>query len=195
MKKSKIIGFDLDDIILDFNNSLRGYYNEMYQTDYKREHMTSFYLDKVWGLPQNEMADRIRRFYNHEVHWATPPVPGAVESIKKLSGDHKLIVITAKPETIRQKTEEWLSRHFSNVFESLHFTNHFIGDAAKRKKSEVCLELGVEVFVEDALHNAVDVAGAGIPVLLLDAPWNQGEIPSGVTRVFSWDEIVEKLNS
>lgn len=39
-----------------------------------------------------------------------------------------------------------------------------------------------------------DVANCGIPVLLFDAPWNQGEMKPPITRVHSWDEIVEILS-
>ncbi len=194
-KKSKVIGFDLDDILLNFNDTLRAYYNTVYKTHFEREHMISFHLDKLWGLPMEETAERVLQFYNHESHLNALPVEGSMEGIEKLAKNHTLFLITAKPELLREKTEEWLTKYFPGMFAGVHFTNHFIGDTGKRKKSEVCLELGIEVFVEDALHNAQDVADAGIPVLLFDTPWNQAEVLPPITRVFSWPEIVEKLNA
>jgi uncharacterized HAD superfamily protein len=46
--------------------------------------------------------------------------------------------------------------------------------------------------VEDAIHNAEDIAASGIPVLLFDAPWNKGWSGDGAIRVYSWD-VIPKL--
>jgi len=55
------------------------------------------------------------------------------------------------------------------------------------------MKIGAAVFIEDALHNANKMAEAGIPVLLVDTPWNQVSLEPGIYRVYSWSEIVAKL--
>jgi uncharacterized HAD superfamily protein len=55
------------------------------------------------------------------------------------------------------------------------------------------VELGIEVFIDDSLHNAEDIASIGIPVYLLDAPWNQGETGQLIKRVYSWKEIINNF--
>jgi len=63
-------------------------------------------------------------------------------------------------------------------------------------KAGVCRELGVERMVEDGLHYATDCAENGIPTLLLNSPWNQAEsLHEGITRVYSWAQILENLIS
>ena len=121
---------------------------------------------------------------------------GAVEAIEWLRHDHSLPIITSRPETIRERTAALVEKHFPPVFDGIHFLNHYRDDGTRsreRTKGEVCKALGVRVFVEDALENAVSVADEGIPVLLFDVPWNQGELPAGITRVFGWRDALLKL--
>ena len=189
-----IIGFDLDDILLNFQDTLRGYHNIQYGTNLKREDDKVWNLWERWGCTPEDSKQRVFDFYEHEMHLNALPMPGSVEGINILKKNHQLFVITARPESIKGKTLKWLDKYFPQVFQQGVFTNLFYGDGNKRKKSEVCKELGIEIFVEDAMHNAEDLAEAGIPILLLDAPWNQSEVKPPITRVYSWDEIMERLN-
>jgi uncharacterized protein len=192
-----IIGFDLDDVLLNFQDTMRVYHNETYDTNHTLEEDCKVWnLWERWSCTPEESKQRVFDFYNHQSHYDAKPIVGSVDGISALKNDHTLHIITARPEQIKEKTFEWLDTYFPNVFEKVIFTNLFYGEGVKRKKSDVCKELGVEVFIEDAFHNAHDVANAGIPVLLLDQPWNQNhtDLPPLVTRVHSWPEIVEKLN-
>lgn len=188
-----IIGFDLDDVLLGFFDALHPYCNIRYGTDCQRNDLVSFDLPKLWGISKEEAIKRVADFYQSPEHWDAKPIDGAIEKIKKLKQHHKLHVITAKPEELKNKTLEWLDKHFPQMFDGIHFTNHYHGSGLKRTKGEVCRELNIEFFVDDFLENVNDVANSGIPALLFDAPWNQGEIKSLVTRVYSWDEIAEIL--
>ncbi|HUC01922.1 MAG TPA: hypothetical protein VMA75_03380 [Candidatus Paceibacterota bacterium] len=60
---------------------------------------------------------------------------------------------------------------------------------------EVVADSGATIMIEDHMTNATVCAEAGIKVFLFDQPWNQGELPPGIERVHSWDEIVKKLSA
>jgi uncharacterized HAD superfamily protein len=47
----------------------------------------------------------------------------------------------------------------------------------------------LDLLIEDERALALATAKASAPVLLFDRPWNQGELPQGVTRVKTWDEV------
>ena len=189
-----IIGFDLDDVLLNFNDALHPYHNSRYGTSYQIENITSFDLAKLWGVSEEEKNKRVLDFYSSPEHWDAEPVAGAVKGIKNLKQYHNLSIITAKPEELKDKTLEWLNKHFPKMFDGIHFVNHY-GSGQRRGKGEVCNELAMEIFVDDSLDNVKDVANCGIPVLLFDAPWNQGEVKPPITRVHSWDEIVKILSA
>jgi len=51
----------------------------------------------------------------------------------------------------------------------------------------------ISVLIEDSLEQATRVAGKGVPVVLLDYPWNrngQKPVPEGIVRVRGWSEVV-----
>lgn len=195
MSKRRLIGIDCDDVVIDFNTGLAIYNRRFYGTTYCREDITSYKLNSMWGCTPDEAIQRVIDFYQSDEHQNLLPVEGAVEAIERLSKNNDLVIITARPENVRGLTIELVHKHFPKVFGEPHFLGHFDGDQTHRKtKGEVCRELGVEVFIEDALSNALSVSSEGIPVLLFDTPWNQGELPPNTTRVFSWSEILKILS-
>lgn len=187
------VGFDLDDVILDFHGVLNLYHNERFGTSFSKEHFTSWHVHDLWGCSKEEAANRILDFYESPEHWKAIPMVGAVEAVKNLKHFHELHIITAKPEDLRERTLKWLDKYFLDMFSGVHFANH-LGGGPRRSKGEVAKEFGIEIFVEDALKNAEDVASYDIPVLLFDSPWNQGEVKAPITRVHSWDEIIKVLS-
>jgi uncharacterized protein len=189
-----IIGLDLDDTLVDFREALHAHYNKRYGTNYKREHFMDN-LAQMWNCSDEESVNRVFDFYHSLEHWEALPVAGAVDGIKKISQSHTLFIITSKPDELKEKTNEWLNKHFPDMFDRVCFTNQYHGNDPKRTKREICLELGVEIFVDDMLGHADDVACSGIPVLLLDAPWNHAVVKSPITRVYSWEEIVAHILS
>ncbi|HEY0221124.1 MAG TPA: HAD hydrolase-like protein [Candidatus Paceibacterota bacterium] len=195
-KKGKNIGFDLDDVLLNFSDPFREYLNSILNKDLKRNDIKSFYYEDQYGVSGAEMKKLVNDFYIDDNHYNALPVPGAKEVLESLSKDNKLFIITAKPDYIAEKTENWVSEYFPGLFQQIHFANHYHGDESKkRKKSDICKELEIDILVDDSLENANEVAGVGIPVLLPDRPWNQLEkVHPFVTRVYSWKEIEEKLS-
>lgn len=189
-----IIGFDLDDVLLDFRETLHVYHNNNYGTNYKREQFKEA-LEEMWNCTIEESKKRVFNFYQSSEHRNAEPINGAVEKIKKLKQHHILHVVTARPEELKNITLEWLDKYFPQTFDGIHFTNQYQyhEKGPIRTKGEVCKELGIEFFVDDSLCNVNDIANFGIPALLFDGPWNQGEVKPPIRRVYSWDEIVEIL--
>lgn len=185
----KKVGVDFDDVVLDCNTSLALFHNKHYGTSFERKDVQSFDLTKLWHCTEEEMAVRIKGWYNSPEHAESRSMPGAVEAIRKLAASCELHIITARSSQVQGITSQWIAEHLPGVFSGIHFTNRFAG--GRRPKSEVCRELEISVLIDDSIDNARDVAASEIPVLLFDAPWNQEEIPPGVTRVFSWEEVLK----
>ena len=170
------------------------FHNTVYGTKYRRSDICNFELQPLWGCSLNEVVQRINDFYNSTYHENLQPVLGAVESLEKLRQNNTLVLITSRPEHVRDVTEKLLQRYFLNFFNEIHFLGHYHGIQTRRQtKGEVCKNIGVEIFIDDSLEHAKTVCQEKIPALLFDTPWNQGTLPENITRVFSWDEILEKL--
>lgn len=191
----KIIGVDLDDVLLDFNSALCEWHNLKYGTSYTRADIFDFDLKNVWNISQEETNQKIVEFYHSKNHSDSLPMPGAVEAIKKLKQNNHLVIITSKPEYLRGQTDIWLQKYFPNSFESVHFTNNFHRNGSKTAKADICDKLGVSVYIEDSIENAKTIAAPDRQVLLFNSPWNQSPIPPELVRVNSWEEITALLFS
>ncbi|MDO8566174.1 MAG: hypothetical protein Q7S04_03255 [Candidatus Moranbacteria bacterium] len=193
-KKKKIIGIDLDDVLLDFNPTLYAWHNATYGTSFEHKDVTSYFIEDIWKCTRAEAVAKIVDFYLTDEHKNALPVSGAVQGIERLRKNHSLILVTSKPDYLRPLTVKWLEKHFPAMFQSIHFTNHWLGDKNKRRtKSELCRRLGIQVFVEDGPAHALDVATVCEQVFLFNRPWNQMEVFPPIVRVSSWEDIVQKL--
>ncbi len=188
----KRIGIDFDDILFDFNHKYCQFHNGRYGTNLCFDDIYTYDLRAVWNIDMDEAVRRVDEFISSQMHDEVSPVSGSVETIKQLSNNYELHLITSREEKFKDKTLNWLYKHFPNIFNKIHFTNSFGNSKKKRMKSEVCIENGIKLMIEDAPVHAKDLAEMGIEVLLLDKPWNRVETHPLVKRVYEWKEI-EKI--
>lgn len=189
------IGFDLDDVLLATNDAMLKWHNRVYGTSYTRKDIVTWDLTKVWLCTFDEMLSRIHEYYASPEHDETLAFKGAIEGIEILGEEKEYHIITSRPGEMHGKTMVLIQKYFPPLVESVHFTSQVVaGSKHSKKKENVCLELGVQVYIEDNLDYAINVAAVGIPVLLFDTPWNQtADLPKNVTRVYSWEDIVQRL--
>ncbi|MFA6340771.1 MAG: hypothetical protein WCX27_00820 [Candidatus Paceibacterota bacterium] len=193
-KKAKIIGFDLDCVLLDFHDALMAYHNRVYCDSFKMECPVNFAeLQALWGGDAAKAENETVDFYESKEHMNARPIQGAIEGIEKLKKGNTLYVVTVRPDVSKEKTLAWIDKNFPDTFSGVYFTNEFHGGGIVSTKARVSKELGIEVFVDDSLERAREISEAGIPVLLLDTPWNHEKVSGLITRVNSWAEIMEKL--
>lgn len=191
----KRIGIDLDDVLLDLNTALCAYHNARYATSFSKEDTVDYDLWNLWGCSREEVFRRVEDFYDSPEHLGSTPIPGSVEAVSALAKRYDLFLVTAKPERLRDMTEWWIDRHFPGMFRELRFTGGYRREPGTSvRKSDICRELGICTFVDDALSNVHDLAPVMDRVFLLDSPWNRQEVPyPSVTRVFSWQEILDRV--
>ena len=156
--------------------------------------MTTYNYEDVWPCTREEAIARVHDFYRTPEHDATLPLIDAPEVVRHLSSRYTLHIITSRVDEIRDLTLAWLERHFPQMFTSAQFINNYgPTSGVKRTKADVCTELSADLMIEDSLEHARSIAAIGIPVILIDCPWNQGDIPENVYRVASWRDIGELL--
>lgn len=194
--KKPVIGVDFDDVLFKCNEALADFHNRLYSTSYSVGDVTTFDLSSVWNCTPEEAEERFEHFFKSTFHHETEMVFGAKAALETLNETYDIVIVTARPSASKDATLEWLSRHFLGLYKEIHFTNQFHKDRSlHRLKSSVLKDVGAVAFIEDALHHAEDASMLGIPVFLFDAPWNQGDVPKGVTRVYSWEEVLQGVSS
>ena len=193
----KVIGVDFDDVVVNTSEMLRRFHNQYYGTEHQFNDLSTYRLDKFWGCSTEEMFVRIDSFYKSSQHRSIPLIEGAFTALERLSLQHTLVLVTARPESLRACTEQLLGHHVPGFFSQLHFIghphDHRPTHRAKKTKGDICEELGVDVFIEDAPENAFSIASKSIQVLLLDKPWNKEVRASYVRRVYNWDEVLKEI--
>ncbi len=177
------MGVDHDDTVLDFANALCVYHNRVYGGALEKHHMITFHTHEVWGCTEKEALQRIVDFVNSEEHRQMGVVPGAIESLRVFAQHFELIGITARDPARAHATLELTERLLGRLLPQIHFLGY------SKTKGDFCVEHGISLMSDDALHNAKSVGEKGIPVFLLDQPWNQGNLPPNTTRVRDWAHI------
>ena len=100
--------------------------------------------------------------------------PDAVSRLR--SAGHRVVVVTARDERIRDDTSIWLGRHGIDADEVVF----------ERNKSST----GCDVYLDDAAHNVTELRDAGCLAVVYDAPYNRD---IGGLRVSSTAEFADMV--
>lgn len=157
-----------------------GYANSYFGKHITKDDFTVYDFHKVIGVSLEEFL----AFYNifgPQMHLYAPMQKGVKEVLKKLEKYHHLFYVTARESRMEQVTREWIKNNGLPQAELFCLGSHYKVDKAK--------ELNCNIFVEDRYENALQLAKAGIKVLLVDCNYNRFPTPNNVVRVKNWDEI------
>lgn len=187
----------MDEVLTEFVKNFIVFHNQNYGTNLNFEDIKKYFFCDILGISFEEDIKRQYKFFETDLFKRIQPVNGAINGVNKLNNNFEMIIITARPNEIKDKTVKWIEGYFPDIFSQIIFTNkHSLNNDLKREKHDICLETGVNLIIEDSLATAEKCASKGINVLLLDKPWNQAEnLPEGIKRVYSWNEIVREVES
>lgn len=189
------IGIDIDEVIADTLTAMIEFHNSVYETDLRRTDFGSYRFWETWGGTHEEAIQKVFDFFATDHFASISPVAGSLSALTILKErGHNLFAITGRHSELVEKTEQWVFHYFPEVFSEIHFVNTFSLTQPVRKKSAVCKQLGVTLMIEDDIDHARDCAAQGIDTILLDYPWNQGEVPTNVYRVSSWDDVIRLVS-
>lgn len=194
MKHLKI-GIDIDNVIADSYPHYIDAFNRRFGTAVKYEEIFHFYyLEKNVGVEENLVAEFIESIVHSEkFQLQIPPITNALEVIKKwLKNGHSVHFITSRPIDTKTETIKWLKKHgfmlkgitLDLYNEKEHNFSHI--SRINSYKRMVADEKRLDIFIEDSIDIAKSM---DIPVLLIDRPWNRGNLPKNVKRVKNWEEI------
>lgn len=194
-KLRKRIGIDLDDILFPFNRHFLIYRNKKHNTNYKEEDIFSFYYEDVFNMTTEEVIKELDDFYKTKEYEKIKPVENSYRVLSEIKKTHDLVIVTARPEYLFEKTKKWLNKNFKNIFSDVIFTNQSSLLDQKRNKAEVCVERNIEILIEDNFDYAVDCAKNGIRVLLFNKPWNINknipeEYAGFIIRINDWNDVL-----
>lgn len=180
------IGVDIDGVIANTFPLLVNELNTFFQKKLSYNDVANYNISKVFNLKNKQLYDFIEKKGNLLVE-ASQPMPGAVDCLNNCKHNFYLALVSARMEKFRIQTEEWLQRYHIPWDKLVLLGSH--------DKADTCIDLKLDIFIEDSLQNAIQISARGIPVILFDAPYNKGDLPNLVQRFCSWTEICKHLNS
>lgn len=199
--KRRSIYVDIDDVLSQTIESLIDLLERLHDRRVEVDDVLHFDLEKSFRLD----AQEIHRFMDHahsdEIIESIPPAAGAAEVLEawSASGD-EVRLVTGRPPTTYDASLRWLDTHGLR-HDSLHHLDKWQRpdwnrDALPALRFEEIGEFGFDFAVEDSLETAVRlVEEFGIPVALMDRPWNRDltslseKTRSRVVRCVGWREV------
>lgn len=194
-ERKKIIALDCDDVLIDLNEGLHPFHNKHFGTNVTPEDLNTYNLWEIWHCAQEDVVERVFRFYDSDEFMDLVPVAGAVEGVAELKEKYGLIIVSTRPPFLLERTRRSVEKHFPDCFDEICLTDF---TARKLKKSQVCLELGADTLVDDNFGNVKDSVEHGIRSILFRRRWNISYSDSqlknlGIIPAKNWEEVVNLL--
>lgn len=203
-RSKPVVALDLDEVLGAFLPALIRFHNDKYGTEYKLDDFFSYRFCDVWGGTNEETLDKIFEFFKTDYFLKDlKPIPGAHDVLQEFKDKFDFVVVTSRQHEITEETRHWLDQHFHGIISRAEFGNHWAKDApdpeddhhSKRSKKEMCQEVGAILLIDDNMSYCKEVSQElGIPAVLFgDYGWNQGDVPSKVTRLPDWQAVRQYL--
>ena len=192
-----IIGIDIDGVLTNL---------ERFQLDYGSKYF--FETENKININHNEYeiidifnatTEDDDKFWKEYLDFYAKKEPArrfASEIIKKLKNDgHQIYIITARFLTDR---DDYLGKKMRSIVKKWLKNNQIIYDKiifSQEDKRNICKENNVDIMIEDAPKNIVELSEVLPKVICFDALYNREISKDNVIRCYSWYDIYSKINS
>ena len=176
------IALDIDSTLHHYWDLFRGIVRERFGVDlpYEDQH--------GWGiteLPDEYVREAVIESHSDENIAKAEPYPDAVETVRAWhDAGHWIHVTSHRSSNCELPTADWLER-IGLPFDDLH---------CSYDKVSRCIELGIDVLVDDSPVNLERARAAGILGATLAHPWNRAlEGRDGIVVAADWRELRDRL--
>lgn len=175
--KRCVIGIDIDNVIAATDAKIRDLIRIQYGLYSTQEQITSWNYSCCLPITADQEQFVFDLFHKHYIQ-NLELLPDVQEIIQNLSRVADIWLITKRPDFTQEATSAWLTANDIPYCRLLYSDD----------KAEVAE--GLRLLVEDNLDTALTLANLGVPVLLMDYPWNRNlKYHPKIIRVHSWKEI------
>jgi hypothetical protein len=139
----------------------------------------------VTALPRDHLIACVQETHTDENIAAGEPYPDAVETVRAWHEQgHWIHVTSHRPGRSREATERWLDE-IGLPFDDLH---------CSFDKVTRCVELGVQLLIDDSPVNIARARDEGIVAATILHPWNEALVErDGVIGARTWQELRANL--
>jgi uncharacterized protein len=176
------IAIDIDSTLHHYWDLFRSIVRERYGVDLAYEDQTDWGITRI---PEEYLRDAVAETHSDENIAGAEPYPGAAETVRAWQEQGHWIHITShRAEACAPATARWLDE-VGIPFDDLH---------CSYDKVTRCVELGIDVLVDDSPVNLERARAEGILGATIRHPWNQElEGRDGFVFADDWKELRERL--
>jgi hypothetical protein len=176
-------------IALDIDSTLHHYWDlfqpivrERFGVDMAYEEQTGWGITKI---PQEMLREAVKETHSEENIAGAEPYPDAVETVRAWhDAGHWIHITSHRAESCAPATARWLDA-IGLPFDDLH---------CSYDKVTRCVELGIDVLVDDSPVNLERAREEGILGATLLHPWNREfEGQDGMVTARDWRELRDRL--
>lgn len=172
-------GMDIDDVIIHFKDYFRQGINKYFNTELKEEDIVTYNVSKLLpiknkDITKKEVYSMLRTIGNNEEFTKLPANKGVRETIDLLinssseNGYHNFFINTSRGDDIYEHVVEKTIKNLK--YNNLRFYKHNV--IFDDEKDYVAKSLGLKLFFEDNLENALKIIKKNIPVIMPTHEWN-----------------------
>lgn len=187
-RKRLRIAIDIDEVLVPHAKDYLEFHNKKFGTNFDFESFGNFKYWEILGFSLEEIQVLFKEFsevYNF------PPFENSQRVISTLAKSHDLFIITSRPLEVKELTLDFLDNNFGNCFNQVLFSGDNNGEL--KIKSDLCIDLGIDIIIEDSPVIAQKCLDRGVQVFLFDQPWNRELSGENFIRVYNWEDILNKL--
>lgn len=188
--KRLTIAIDCDDVLLPAMDRIIYIYNQRHGTNVQLEDTYRPESDS-WQANHVEIVERMNDIQMSDDFMSINPFDEAVESCSRLSQDHKLNLVTARPGKIMSVTLAMLNEHFPGMFSEIEHVG------LESTKGDVCRLARADALIDDNYGHLITAYKCGIPHLICfgDYPWQDHSVREniGATRCLDWASVEQEI--
>ena len=142
-----------------------------------REFLNRYHIDSFKDVIEKE------QFYHRYIDEMTKELKlkkHAKEVLQQLALDHELYIVTARSDYYSKNCKKIVTDYIKE--KELPIKEIFF-DCYEEGKANKCLELGIDLFIDDHVNNCLAVASKGIKVILFEAK------QKGLSSIKNWKQI------
>lgn len=176
-------------IAIDIDSTLHHYWDLLDTISRRRFGIALPYAEQSgWAIPQlprEHLHECIVETHSEENILSAEPYPGAVETVREWhAAGHWIHITSHRSNEAHGATARWLD-HIGLPWDDLH---------CSYDKVARCVELGIDVLVDDSPVNLEGAAAHGILGATLIHPWNAAVVDGRrVLGAADWDGLRERL--
>jgi uncharacterized protein len=186
------IAFDFDEVTVNFLDPFHEYYFNKTGKKFQREDYSSYDFWKIWNISKEEAIRVVNEFHENYNVENILPQKDAQLAISQLTKGEKVRIVTSRPKRYNHLIEAWFKIYLPNKQTEIYNAGDFEKNGNKRK-ANICLDLGVNVLLDDSGETALECASYGVSTILFDKPWNKNYDHGNVKRVKSWIHALREI--